>query len=391
MRHIDSAERRARLARRHHLTPRARAKNATDVARSLVGLHGTDPASVFLAAYAGLSSPDTAAIESELYDQRTMVRMLGMRRTMFVVPTEVAPVVNAACTRAIALQQRRLLLQILEQAHIAPNLATWLAEVEQSTLAALARRGEATAVELAQDEPRLRTQLLLAEGKNYEALQSVSTRILFVLAAEGRIIRTRPRGTWISGQFRWSVIDAWLPEGLGDMPTDVARAELVRRWLSAFGPGTLADLRWWTGLTAADIKQALATVRAVEVELDQGWGLVLSDDLDEEVNGEPWVALLPALDPTIMAWAGREWFLGPHALQLFDRSGNVGPTVWWDGHVVGGWAQRKNGQIVVRLLEDIGEEGSSAVAACAARLESWLGATRVTPRFRTPLEKQLSD
>jgi hypothetical protein len=56
---------------------------------------------------------------------------------------------------------------------------------------------------------------------------------------------------------------------------------------------------------------------------------------------------------------------------------------------VGGWAQRKDGEVVFRILEDIGREGVSAVEAVADELRGWLGPVRVTPRFRIPLEKEL--
>ena len=91
-----------------------------------------------------------------------------------------------------------------------------------------------------------------------------------------------------------------------------------------------------------------------------------------------------------MGWTGRDWFLGEHRSTLFDRSGNAGPTVWCDGRVVGGWAQRRDGEIAIRLLEDVGADASSAVDDAAARLRVWLGDVRVTPRFRTPLERELS-
>ena len=58
--------------------------------------------------------------------------------------------------------------------------------------------------------------------------------------------------------------------------------------------------------------------------------------------------------------------------------------------IVGGWAQRASGEIAFRLLADIGSQATAAVAAEAGRLESWLGAVRVTPRFRTALERDLS-
>jgi hypothetical protein len=91
-----------------------------------------------------------------------------------------------------------------------------------------------------------------------------------------------------------------------------------------------------------------------------------------------------------MGWQARGWFLGPHGPALFDRSGNIGPTVWWQGRIIGGWAQRPSGEITWRLLEDAGADAAAAVVAEAARLESWLGTARVTPRFRTPLERELS-
>jgi Winged helix DNA-binding domain len=391
VRRIGAQERRARLALRHHLAPAARADGVVQVAEDLVGLHGTDPASVFLAAAARLRQPEVAAIERAMYEERALLRMLGMRRTMFVVPVGLAPVVQAACTDAIAAAQRRLLLQLLAQSGIAADdPQRWLAEVEAATVKALAARGQALASELAEDDPRLRQQILLAEGKSYAARQSVVTRVLLVLAAEGRIARGRPRGSWISGQYRWSLIESWLPGGMATWSAEAAQAELVRRWLAAFGPGTMTDLRWWTGLQAGQVKRALAAVGAVEVDLDGVPGLALAGDLEPMADPAPWVALLPALDPTVMGWSGRGWYLGDHGPTLFDRNGNAGPTVWWDGRVVGGWASRKDGEIAVRLLEDVGAEGAAAVAAAAGGLAEWLGPVRVTPRFRTPLERELS-
>jgi hypothetical protein len=138
------------------------------------------------------------------------------------------------------------------------------------------------------------------------------------------------------------------------------------------------------------VKRALAAVGVVEVDLDGAPGLVLADDLAPLAAPAPWVALLPALDPTVMGWSGRGWYLGDHGSTLFDRNGNAGPTVWWDGRIVGGWASRKDGEIAVRLLEDVGADGAAAVEAAAGRLADWLGPVRITPRFRTPLERELS-
>jgi hypothetical protein len=392
MRVIGPQERRARLGLRHHLADAARAATPAEAARGVVALHATDPASVFLAAAARCGPPGTPAdvgrIEHALYTERSLVRLLGMRRTMFVVPAGLVPVIQAGCAQAVAAAQRRRYLRLMAEAGLGDG--PWLRDVEDATARALAARGEATGAQLADDEPRLRSQLVMAAGKPYEARQSITSWVLLLLAADGRIVRGRPAGSWLSTQWRWAPAESWLPDGLPDLPPELARAELARCWLAAFGPGTEADLRWWTGWTAGQVRQALAAIGPAEVDLGGRTGLVLPEDAGPVAGPEPWVALLPALDPTAMGWSERSWYLGPHAPALMDTSGNIGPTVWSDGRVIGGWACRPGGEIAWRLLEDVGRDTEGAVAGAAGRLAGWLGGTQVVPRFRTPLERELS-
>jgi len=148
------------------------------------------------------------------------------------------------------------------------------------------------------------------------------------------------------------------------------------------GPATVADLRWWTGWTVGHTRRALAAVQPVEVDLDGAAGIALAGDDDpgpKRRKAKPAVALLPALDPTTMGWAERDWYLGGHKAALFDRNGNAGPTIWCDGRIVGGWAQRASGEIAWRLLEDVGAAATVAVQQAAGRLEGWLGETRCLP------------
>ena len=90
-----------------------------------------------------------------------------------------------------------------------------------------------------------------------------------------------------------------------------------------------------------------------------------------------------------MGWKTRDWYLGEHAPKLFDRNGNAGPTVWWGGRVVGGWGQRPDAEVIVKLFDDVGAEGRAAIEGEAERVTTFLAGTRVTPRFRTPLEQEL--
>jgi hypothetical protein len=288
---------------------------------------------------------------------------------------------------------RRQLALRVQESGIAPDGAGWLKEVGEATVRALSARGTATGAELARDEPRLQAQIVYAVDKSYGGPVNVTTRLLTLLSAEGLITRGRPRGGWTSSQFTWSAAGA---QTRFAEPAAAARTELAGRWLSAFGPALAADLQWWSGWTAGQVRQALAQLDIAEVDLDGASGIMLAADepgLDEQPELHPWPALLPALDPTAMGWRERAWYVGEHGPVLFDRSGNIGPTAWWDGRIVGGWAQRKDGEIAVRLLEDVGAEAAAAIAAEARGLREWIGSdsqTRITPRFRTPLEREMS-
>ena len=388
IRTVSVAERRTRLAVRHHLAPGERARTAAAAVADIIALHGTDPASVYLAVWARTQQVDKAANERALYEERSLVRMLGMRRTVFVVPAELVPVIQAACTDQIAERLRRQLTQVVQEAGVAADAATWLKEVGEGTVRVLAARGSATGAELARDERRLQTQIIAAADNPYGGAVNLTTRLLTLLSAEGLIVRGRPRGGWTSSQFSWSAA----PERT-DLPAGVARAELARRWLAAFGPALPSDLQWWAGWTAAQVRQALSALDIAQVDLDGAPGVLLAGDEDPVTLTAPYASLLPALDPSAMGWRERSWYVGGHAAALFDRSGNIGPTVWWDGRIVGGWAQRPDGEIAFRLLEDTGAEAAAAIAAEAERLRDWIGPdsrTRVIPRFRTPLERELA-
>ena len=388
MRRVDAEERRARLARRHRLTPTSRAQDVCDAVRSVVAFHSSDPASVFLSAWARTQELEIRRLESALYAERTLVRMLAMRRTLFVVPRELVPVVDAAASQAVAANERRKLEKFIDESGVSDDPAAWLAAAGAAALAALEARGEASTSELAGDHPLLAERLRVGLGTRWEADVGAASRVLLLLAAEGKIVRDRPRGGWTASQYRWVPIERLGPLERPE-PGD-ARAELLRRYLAAFGPVTETDMRWWTGWSARNARAALASVRHAEVDLDGAVGYVLRDDLEPEPREVPSAALLPALDPTTMGWKLRDWYLGPHVEAVFDRNGNAGPTVWWGGRVVGGWAQRRDGEIVYRLLEDVGEDAERTIEVEGERLAAWLGDVRVTPRFRAPLERELA-
>lgn len=388
---IDIAERRARLARRHRVAPGERAGGVVEAARSMVCLHATDPATVYLSAWARVDGMARRDLDRAMYEERSLVKHLAMRRTLFVFPRDALRLAQAGASDRVAATERRKVAKDIEAAGLHADGERWLAEASEQVLSALAGGREATAAELRDEIPLLQGSTTYGEGKPWGGMVAVGPRVLTTLSAAGRIVRASNDGGWIASRPRWASMASWLGEELAPPPQDEAIAGLVERWLRVFGPGTAADLKWWLGSTVGAVKRALADLRAVEVDLDGQTGYLLPDDLEPTEPMEPWAALLPPLDPTTMGWFERDWYLGPYKPQIFDTSGNGGPTMWWDGRIVGGWRQSDAGEVVLQPLEDVGAQARDAFEREAARLTDWFGGVRALPRFPSPLSKALGD
>jgi hypothetical protein len=385
---ITVEERRARLARRHRLLPAARTDDLPVVADDLVALHSSDPATVHLSAMARMRHPCVGAVEQALYDDRALVRHHAMRRTLWVATPPVVRTMHAAATRKLAGPEHRRTAKLLADNGVSDPEA-WLAQARKEVLVTLREHGPMTARAIGEAVPALRHRIVMAPGKRYSATVSAHTRVLLNLGFEGRIVRTRPTGSWVNGAYTYAAMDSWLDGGLETPPEREAACDLARRWLRAFGPGTTTDLQWWAGWTGATTKAALADAGAVQVHLEEGTGWVAPGDEDPVGPVGPWVALLPGLDPTTMGWKERGWYLPAGAAHAFDRMGNAGPTVWVDGQVAGVWDQRPDGEIRTRLFTDLDRNRRSAVDERARELAELIGETRFTVRFPSPASTAL--
>jgi hypothetical protein len=290
-------------------------------------------------------------------------------------------IAQAGASDRVADAERRRLIRDVEKAELHRDGERWLSEASEQVLALLSDGRQATSSQLREEIPLLEGSIAYGQGKSWGGQAPVGPRVLTTLSAAGQIVRASNDGAWTTSRPRWTSMASWLGEEIVPRPQAEGVARLVGRWLRVFGPGTAADIKWWLGSTVGAVRRALGDLGAVEVDLDGQIGYLLPDDLEPSDPIEPWAALLPSLDPTTMGWYERDWYLGPHKAELFDTSGNAGPTAWWDGRIVGGWRQSDAGEVVLALLEDVGAEGLRALENEAGRLTEWLAGTRVLPRF----------
>jgi len=388
-RRFSVAERRALLVGRHHLA--GGASGPDQVADAVIALHATDPASVYLAVLARSHPATLADISDALYERRSLVRWMAMRRTLFAFPVADIPRIQSAVSTPLAAALRRQLLSRLRRNGSDPAIGDpngWLAGVEADVEQSLRTSGPATGARLASAVPALRTTIL--PGAPSEGPQNITSPLLTVMGTEGRIVRGNPTGAWTSRHHDWEPANRWWPEGLPQLDPLESQRILTRRWLERFGPATFEDLQWWTGWNKTTVRQALANLPIAEVDLHGHPGIALSDYVAVAAEAAPTAALLPSLDPTSMGWKNRGWYLSVEPSLIFDSAGNIGPTIWWAGEIVGSWAVAAGGDVRTAIVADRGTEAAAAVQAAAALLQNRLAGTVVTPAIRTPLERSLT-
>jgi hypothetical protein len=384
---IDDAERRARMARRHALAPQHRVADAQAATRAMTVLHATEPATPYLSLFARIDSFTRADLEESLFESKSLVKQLAMRRTLFVFPRELLRAAVSSPSARVAQQESSKLATDLERNQVTDDGARWLATARKAVLRRLAGGAELGAKELREGLVELAGKVSLYEHKPYGAVLHVAPRVLTWLSAAGDVVRGRNGGHWRISRPLWARMADWLGAPLGRCEVREGYAELVGRYLRTFGPVTERDLVWWFGATKGTMRQALSDLNAVAVRLERtqtGW--VLPDDVDPEPPVESWAALLPALDPTPMGWKDRDFYVEPDfAPAVFDWAGNVGTTAWWDGRIVGAYVQDDAGRIELIVPRAPGRKGRAALQAEAERLGDWLDGEKVSALYKSPL------
>ena len=252
-------------------------------------------------------------------------------------------------------------------------------------------RGEATASEFTSVVPALKAQLTFGEGKTWGGTQGVATRVLSMLAAEGQLVRGRPR---VRGRAA-STAGRRCPRGLA-----TARTRSTR---TTPRPSSRGATSAPSGRPRSPTSSGGRVGRRERSLARSPWS--------RRPRWKPVAAPLTC-SPTTTLRPRRRVRRGRHSFRCSIRrrwAGSVaagtsastarrcsidratsGPTVWCDGRIVGGWAQRSDGTIVHRLLEKVGRAGRAAIEREQQRLTALLGEVRVTPRFRTPVERELA-
>jgi hypothetical protein len=190
-----------------------------------------------------------------------------------------------------------------------------------------------------------------------------ATDVWWRIRREGPFIRTPSEAPWSFGRRpTYVAAQAWLGgRHFADARTSLEH--LVRRYLGAFGPATLADLRIWSHVSAARLRAAIDGLPdLVELYDEAGRKLLdLSDAPRPSADTPAPPRFLPMWDSALLAHQDRSRIL-PDAYRpaVIARNGDVLPTFLVDGVVAGLWWVEPDGTRTRIVLEPFGRVPAAA-------------------------------
>ncbi len=352
------------------------------------GIQNTPPGSAALALHARVRDLTPADFDRALAGEKTLLQVWSLRASPYAVPTRDAAVFTTGVLPEDEPSLRFFIrgagpyldLFGLSAADVVARTAEALLEVLDGRELTKNELGVLLAQHLSKDIPPEQLELWNAPDGMTHYGESLVRFALSIVALQGLFCFA----PWKRSAATFLLIDQWLGAPLPASDPCRARAELVRRYLSCYGPSTPEDFAEWAGI-APD--QAHRTWQLVEPELAcvtvggrQAW-LNGRDLLRLQAPLEPrGVRFLPPHDPYLLD-RDRETLLPDKALHPFLwRSAGSPGALLVDGRLVAAWRPQKKGtrlRITIYPLGCTSNEIQADLEVEAALLAPFRGCTSV--------------
>jgi len=194
--------------------------------------------------------------------------------------------------------------------------------------------------------------------------------VIFYLAHRGIICWGPPAAT----QQALVLVDEWIPEQQRP-DRDAALIQFAQRYFASHGPATERDFAWWTKLTLADIREAMAGCDGALTELTHNgtsyWIATSELEAATGTKAPGSVHLLPGFDEFLLGYQDRTLPLAPeHSQQIVPGNNGIFlPTIVSSGRVVGTWrrnAKSKTAAITAEHFETANAAARAGFTKAAA-------------------------
>ncbi|MFQ6073806.1 MAG: winged helix DNA-binding domain-containing protein [Candidatus Bathyarchaeia archaeon] len=344
---------------KQHLAKDSRAENVLQVVRDIVGLHATSVSTPYLSLYARMKGFRRERLDEGLYVRRNLIRLESMRGTLFIFPTEFAPIAFQATKPTesklhrwmqdwgIALSEYQKLSNEIRK--VLSDNAKTLPEIKRALPKGIVKTLERRA------------------GKEVYRMTNLNVA-LHTMMREGIVGSEKtPRTLRITEANRYFLLEKTYPKlNLESVNPEEAKGMLIQRYIQAFGPVTRNDVAWWTGFTQNETGKVLAAMREELVPvkiagLKESY-LMLQADFNQLTRFHPpeedSLVLLPYEDPYTKGYKVRERLIDKKLEKTAYRGGGVQPTIVLNGEIVGIWnrdIESGRGPVKLHFFQRVGE------------------------------------
>ena len=303
-------------------------------------------------------------IESALWKSRTLVKTSLMRQTLHLIPADEFLVYISALKSSRVAAALRVMARCGVTAEESENLTERIMDALRS--GPLGRAAIHAAI-----RPK-------ASKRMRYYMENVWS-ILRVPVAEGLVCY----GPGENNEANFIRVDQWLPDLKAKaVPSAAAQCLLFRKYLSAYGPATLADFSHWAGISMREVKSLLSLIEAecVEFSREKRPSFLLRKDaafLADCHSGEACIRLLPIFDSYLLAHREKDHLLSArHYKWVYRNQGWISPVVLMDGEIVGVWSHKLQNKKLRIAIDPFGKLSRSARAGIereASGLALWFG------------------
>lgn len=296
------------------------------------GFFGPNPV-CYLSIMARRPSVLLGDMEEALMNDRTLIRASAFRGSLFLLNTQDFPIYFR--TFHNFLFQRGM--QKLQDASISKAHLFYFADMIEEADPALP-----LSVSGLMD--------IVFPGRRERPNLDVCYLIVQKLCDMGVLVRASAKG-WKGNDFTYALLKKWVPDiSLRPDNPETARTETIRKYLRAYGPASMEDIAWWTGLPLSQCQRSVAHLRReavrfqIESYRDDMIGLKETVELLRRKDPcEEEIQLLPPWDPYILGWRCRKRLVDKEMMPfVYDSAGNAASVIIDNGKVIGLWQFRDN-------------------------------------------------
>jgi hypothetical protein len=332
----------------HSLLDRVSAGDEIRVIEDVCGLNAQGALNYNLSLWARVEGLSNQFIRDALRD-KTLLRSWFMRNTVHIMTTRQAFVARPALRESLVEEWNRWTVKTGSKE--SPD--AWMIHYDE-VLAALA------------ESPLSMSVLLDRYSPVSDNPRRILSRTVRDMSLKGLICNAESKGPWYHDtEQTYADLKRWVPS-MTETEKSQAQKILMTGYLLVYGPATVQDYAYWTGMKISAAREVLKGMEpgltVVEASGQKGKLYVLRDTLPDLDNIEaiPLVRLLPKFDALIMGHKDKTRFMDEAARKrVFLPAAEVAATVLVDGRVEGVWVMKKDEDVwslTVELFKELDEE-----------------------------------